>query len=91
MKSLAVLIPLLQEIWSEVFTHNWCEQVAYMLANYQSQANIEDEMKKGAHYLLLVHDSNQWDIRPMKKMKKKSILANFISMLIRAEKVLCNI
>ena len=48
-KDLAVLIPLLQEIWSEVFTPIiGAEQVAYMLANYQSQANIGDEMKKGA-------------------------------------------
>lgn len=57
-KDLAVLMPLLKEIWSEVFTPIiGADQVAYMLANYQSQANIEDEMKKGAHYLLLVYDS----------------------------------
>lgn len=57
-KDLAVLMPLLREIWSEVFTPIiGADQVAYMLANYQSQANIEDEMKNGAHYLLLVHDS----------------------------------
>ena len=57
-KDLAVLMPLLKEIWSEVFTPIiGADQVAYMLANYQSQANIEDEMKKGAHYILLVYDS----------------------------------
>lgn len=57
-KDLAVLMPLLKEIWSEVFTPIiGADQVAYMLANYQSQANIEDDMKKGAHYFLLVYDS----------------------------------
>ena len=49
-KDLAVLMPLLKEIWAEVFTPIiGADQVAYMLANYQSQANIEDEMKNGAH------------------------------------------
>ena len=36
-KDLAVLMPLLKEIWSEVFTPIiGADQVAYMLANYQS-------------------------------------------------------
>ena len=57
-KDLAVLMPLLREIWSEVFTPIiGAEQVAYMLANYQSQANIEDEMKNGAHYHLHFNDT----------------------------------
>ena len=52
-KDLAVLMPLLKEIWAEVFTPIiGADQVAYMLANYQSQANIEDEMTQAGEEFL---------------------------------------
>ena len=46
---------LIKEIWPEVFTPIiGSDQVAYMLAHYQSPAAIQNEVQQGAVYLLLM-------------------------------------
>jgi len=46
---------LIKEIWPEVFTPIiGSDQVAYMLAHYQSPAAIQNEVQQGAVYLLLL-------------------------------------
>lgn len=46
---------LIKEIWPEVFTPIiGSDQVAYMLAHYQSPAAIQKEVQQGAVYLLLM-------------------------------------
>ncbi|EOT38058.1 GNAT family N-acetyltransferase [Enterococcus columbae] len=57
-QDLALLMPLVQEIWTEVFTPIIGEkQVTYMLNNYQSQANIQQEQANGAKYLLIYYQN----------------------------------
>lgn len=53
------LHPLIQEIWSEVFTPIiGSEQVTYMLATYQSVETIFQEIQDGANYFLLLEGQN---------------------------------
>lgn len=48
------LFAVVERIWPEVFTPViGQEQVDYMLKNYQSPANIAEEINQGAHYYLL--------------------------------------
>lgn len=55
-EELDLLMPLVREIWTEVFTPIiGSDQVDYMLANYQSKENIQEELKKGAQYLLIYY------------------------------------
>lgn len=51
------LFPVVEKIWQEVFTPIiGAQQVAYMMAHYQSIAAITAEINAGAHYFLLVKD-----------------------------------
>jgi GNAT superfamily N-acetyltransferase len=51
------LMPIIDEVWHEVFTPIiGKEQVAYMLANYQAKANIETELAAGVVYHILMHE-----------------------------------
>lgn len=53
-EDVATLMPVIQEIWSEVFVPIiGQDQVTYMLATYQSQATIEKEIAEGVQYYLL--------------------------------------
>lgn len=75
-KNLSILMLLLKEIWSEVFIPIiGANQVAYMLANYQSKTNIEVEMKNGTHCLLLVNDSKPVGYTAYKENEKEVYLS----------------
>lgn len=51
------LYPTIVEIWEEVFTPIiGAEDVAYMLANYQSVPVIQKEMQQGARYFALLKE-----------------------------------
>lgn len=55
-EELDLLMPLVREIWTEVFIPIiGSDQVDYMLANYQSKENIQEELKNGAQYLLIYY------------------------------------
>lgn len=54
------LYPTIVEIWQEVFTPIiGGEDVAYMLANYQSIPVIQQEIQQGVHYFALLKDGER--------------------------------
>lgn len=57
-EEIQVLDQIIQEIWPEVYTKIiGADQVAYMLRTFQSKENIEEDLKAGMRYFLLMAEN----------------------------------
>ncbi|SJZ40562.1 Ribosomal protein S18 acetylase RimI [Pilibacter termitis] len=56
-EELNILLPLIQEIWQDVFVSIIGQkQVDYMLIHYQGEKAIQEEMENGSVYYLIEHE-----------------------------------